>query len=211
MIKVKAKVTTSDGKVLFLGKEGNYYSDVFEGEKALRSYLYEKLYWNNGQKVPHPVEGEKGKLTVTFEWECTMNRRAPARAKSVIAAEKAQRAAKHAAKAACQAEWEKERQQNVLNVRNRIRHQIDHAFITGKSGTEPVSKYITCEHCNAAAAYLTLSQPLPKGAHVLDEDMIIGARCAKHVGNSHWDKTEKIPCTRLEFFYDGVRTIGVKP
>lgn len=207
MIKVKAKATIN-GKRVFSG-DGKYYSAVFDAEKEIRSRLYE-LYWKNGKRIPPPVEGQTGKMTVELSWECTMNRRAPARPKAEIAADRARRAAKYAARQKQHKEWEEEAKQRVINVRKRIQRQIDHAFATGKSGTEPVSMYITCEDCDAPATQLTLSQPMPKGVQVLDEDLIIGAQCKTHSQYYGQRGGEKILCSRLEFFYDGVRQIALK-
>jgi len=138
-----------------------------------------------------------------------MNGRAPRRAPNVIAAEKAASAANGLKRRQQREQWEKERQQRIVHLRQRIRHQVDHAFAIGKSGTEPASKYITCEHCDAPAAWLVLSRAITKGACVLDEDTIVGALCAGH-GNYNGN-SQKVPCARLEFFYDGVRQIAIKP
>lgn len=205
MIKVKAKAAIN-GKTVY-DDEGRFYSAVFEAEKNIRNQLY-NLYWKNGKKVPPPVEGQKGKLVIELSWECTMNRRAPARPKKEIAAEKARRAAKAQARKEQRAKWEKERQQEIVNTRQRIKHQVDHAFITGKSGTEPASKFITCEHCNAPAKFLLLNQKPSPGAAVLDEDTITGAICGTH--NWRNGNDVKISCSQLEFFYDGVRQIAIK-
>lgn len=156
--------------------------------------------------------GDKSNSAITvcgirLSWEC-ISGRAPARPKHVIAAEKAARAAKSQARQEQKAKWEKEQQERIVNVRKRIKYQVDHAFATGKSGTEPASKYITCQHCDAPAAFLELSQKLPPGTAVLDEDTIVGAICGTH--NWRNSGTEKIPCSKLEFFYDGVRQIAIK-
>lgn len=205
MIKVKAKAVIN-GKTVY-NNEGKYYSAVFDAEKEIRKHLY-KLYWNNGKRVPPPVEGQKDKLTIELSWECTMNGRAPARPKDVIAAEKERRAAERKQKDEQKAQWEKEQQERIVNVRKRIKHQVDYAFITGKSGTEPASKYITCEHCSAPAEFLLLNQKPSPGAAVLDEDTIVGAICATH--NWRNGNEVKIPCAKLEFFYDGIRQIAIK-
>ena len=143
-----------------------------------------------------------------------MDRRRPKRAPDVIAAEKAEREANRQQRKLATEKWQKERQQEaeqrLINLRQRIKSQVDHAFAVGKSGTEPAAKYITCQYCDAPAACLVLSRALTPGAFVLDEDTINGALCVEH-GNYRVSGTEKVPCSRLEFFYDGVRQIAIKP
>ena len=59
-------------------------------------------------------------------------------------------------------------------------NQVDHAFKTGRSGSEPVAKYITCHHCDGPATFIYLDQAIPRGAAVLDESTIIDAVCTPH-------------------------------
>ena len=148
--------------------------------------------------------------------------------KHVIAAEKAAKAAEAQAQtekfAEAQASWEKDVEVRVTNTPNRIKSQIDHAFALGKHGTEPASTFITCMHCDAPAAVVCLNQPLTPGAAVLDEDTIVGALCAQHIKHAVYgygyyrrlsrytdSNVTKVKCSKLEFFYDGVRSIAVKP
>jgi len=196
-------VLTVNGKSVFT-KEDVSYRAFREAQKEL-----DNLLWSQWQKIRNAPKGKKGSINnIDLSWECTWNGRAPKRAPDVIAAEKARRAAKYQKKQQQEAEWEKKRQQEILNVRQRIKHQVDHAFVKGKSGTEPVSKYITCQHCDAPAAFLLLSQKVPPGAAVLDEDTITGAVCAT---DNKWNGGKvKIPCSKLEFFYDGIRQIAIK-
>lgn len=201
IIKHKVEVLANN-KVVFAEEDEGALWDALE---AVRNLFESSRTDNVGQK-------NSKSLNITVSCECTMNqieKRKPNRPKDVIAAEKAQRAAKAQARNEQEAAWEKERQQRIVNLRERIKHQVDHAFATGKSGTEPASKYITCE-CDAPAAFLHLNQKLSPGAAVLDEDTIIGAACATHNKWTHRDVVQKIPCTKLEFFYDGVRQIAIK-
>jgi hypothetical protein len=222
MIKIRAKATYNN-KPLFEG-EGKHFSAVFEAEKALRNKLA-GLVWkkptNGGRwtKVPPPVEGAKGEIVVRIQWECTMNHRAAPRPKHVIQAEYAQRAAEWAKKdkerREHQAKWEKEQAEETARLRQRISHQVDHAFALGKQGTEPAAKYITCGHCNRPAALLGLNTPLAPGVAVLDEDTIETALCDEHgkkQNQQYYIGKSKvvIPCDRLEFFYDGIRQIAIK-
>lgn len=219
MIKFKAK-TTVNNKSLFEG-EGNHFSALFDAEKEITKYI-SQMIWQYGNNPPpqiNKVLGEKGQLNIVLSWECTTTERAPARPKNVIAAEKAARAAKVAAKYAEQKaqeeKWEKERQKQIVLLRQRVKHQVDHAFALGKHGTEPAAKFITCGHCNAPAVFLGLNQRLA-GAQVINEDAIVGVVCQEHDDTNsqykHYTKSwvEKIPCSKLEFFYDGIRQIAVK-
>ncbi len=203
MIKHKFTVTVNNKPVFT--KDGQSYPTFREAQRKLDYELYRFCGW---QSLHTATVGQKGSANVKLSWECTWNGRAPKRAPDVIAAEKTRRAAKRQKKQLQQAEWKKEQQLRIVNLRQRIKNQVDHAFRTGKSGTEPASKYITCQECDAPAAFLHLSQKLPPGAAVLDEDTITGAVCTTH---SNWGGGNvKIPCTKLEFFYDGIRQIAIK-
>jgi hypothetical protein len=214
MIKFRAKATIGN-KTVF-EKEGKFYSAVFDAEKELRNHLYQ-LVW--GRNRTNPIEGVKGEVTMHISWECTMNRRAHKRAPDVIAAEEAARAAKSQEKREREAKLQAEANQRTLNLQKRIKQQVDHAFALGKHGTEPAAKYITCQHCDAPAAVVCLNQPIARGASVLDEDTIVGALCTPHIQATPYSyysrrtssNVVKVPCSRLEFFYDGVRQIAMKP
>ena len=166
--------------------------------------------------------GDKGSAKVSalrVDWVCTYKGRRPARPKHVIAAENARLAGKRAARQAEKDKWVAEAAQRVVNIRERIKRQVDHAFALGKHGTEPAAKYITCQHCDGPAAVVCLNQPLARGAAVLDEATIVGACCANHIQNAPYSyytrygrngNVTQVPCTKLEFFYDGIRQIAIK-
>ena len=206
MIKHKFEVKGDGGKSGNLVAEGASYAIFREIQKKMDALLWQAFDW---QKANKAAVGDRGSLNLSVSWECTMNGRAPRRAPDVIAAEKAASAANGLKRRQQREQWEKERQQRIVHLRQRIRHQVDHAFAIGKSGTEPASKYITCEHCDAPAAVLCLSQAPTRGASVLDEDTIMGALCVTHVYSG--GNIQKIPCSKLEFFYDGIRQIAIKP
>jgi hypothetical protein len=204
VIKHKFEVKVNN-KVVFT-KDGESYPAFREAQKKLDYELYQLCGW---QPLRAATVGKKGSVDVSISWECTMNGRAPARPKHVIAAEKAARAAKSQARREQRDKWETEAQERIVNLRKRIKSQVDHAFTIGKSGTEPASKYITCQHCDAPAALVCLSQMPTRGASVLDEDTIVGALCFNH--SQYNGNQSKIPCSKLEFFYDGIRQIAIKP
>ena len=203
---IKHKFTLMANGKSVLTKEDISYRAFLDSRKELDRFIWSQV-WPHIDKHKASV-GRKGSINLSLSWECTMNGRAPRRAPDVIAAEKARRAAKAKAQNEQKAKWDKERQLQILNVRQRIKNQVDHAFITGKSGTEPASKYITCEHCSAPAEFLLLNQKPSPGAAVLDEETIVGAICATHNWRNGNDM--KIPCAKLEFFYDGIRQIAIK-
>lgn len=186
----------------------------------LRS-LVRTLIANQPQHKPL-VEGEvaETKFTLVMECACTENHRAQPRPKDVIAAE---RAAQLAASLAWTQKWEEQQKKRDEETakrlqlkRQRITHQIDYAFKTGHEvGSEPVAKYITC-HCDAPADFIYVNVPLAPGAAVLDETTITEAVCDRHnyaAKNPMYHQgapVEIIPCSRLEFFYTGIRTISIK-
>jgi hypothetical protein len=163
---------------------------------------------------------EKGASAASFnvsvECVCLMNRRASRRAPEVIAAEKKAREQRQREKANRAEEARKEQQRVSLQRRRRITNQIDYAFKSGpESGSEPVSKYVTCQQCDAPVTFLQLGQVVPSGAAVLDESTVVGACCSKHSYNNpyynhHYGVAEHFPVARLEFFYAGIRQIGIK-
>jgi len=205
MKKLRIEVTL-DNKVVF-SKEDVFCSVMFEAQRAMQQHI-----WPGWQEFDNLQEGQKGQKVggiVRVSYECTMNRRRPKRAPDVIAAEKAQRDAKRQQAKLATEKWRQEAEQRRLNLRQRIKSQVDHAFAVGKSGTEPAAKYITCQHCDAPAVCLVLSRALTPGACVLDEDSIDGALCAEH-SNYGISRAERVSCSRLEFLYDGVRQIAIK-
>jgi hypothetical protein len=145
--------------------------------------------------------------------ECILNRPAPRAARrppDVIAAEKKAKAEKARQRAIDIENRKKAEEKERARRRQRITNQIDHAFKSGpESGSEPVAKYITCQHCDAPAAFLELDREVARGVAVLDESTIIGAGCSEH-DYTRYRGNEKILCSRLEFFYTGIRKIGIK-
>jgi hypothetical protein len=202
MKKLKMKVVVNN-KVVFNKEDSHVFGDAL---KAARQGLYPN--WGNIFGIK---KGQKGAVTVKMSWECTMDGRAPRRAPDVIAAEKAARSVKSHARKLRNEQYAKAAEQLIVNLRKRVKSQVDHAFSSGKSGTESASKYITCQDCEAPAVFLVLSQEIARGAAVLDEDTITGAVCAEHNYAGWGRKLITVPCFRLEFFYDGVRQIGIKP
>lgn len=169
--------------------------------------------------APHLLkEGESAissaSVNASVSVTCIVNR-CQRRAPEVIAAEKALRQQKQTKRAEENARQEKEREKCRLFTRKRITNQIDHAFQTGQSGSEPVAKYITCNHCSGPADFLYLNRTVPPGAAVLDETTIDGAVCTEHnyaAKHAYYKKqvTEIFPCALLEFFYTGIRQIAIK-
>ena len=154
-------------------------------------------------------------MTVTLSWKLTRKTREWSAAAQASAA--AKRAVTQAAKNAARMEEQRKREKKAIaQLQERVKNQVDHAFALGKHGTEPAAKFITCGHCNAPAEFLGLNQSLA-GAQVVNEDAIVGVVCQEHddVKNQYRYYTrgwaDRIPCSRLEFFYDGVRQIAIKP
>jgi hypothetical protein len=195
------------------------YSAFNEVQKKVESELLRmcgNMMWVPPNQRVVPSLGSEGSAVIHIKWTCTQNGRSPARPKHVIAAEKAARAVRTQAKRAQRAEWEAKAKAEQLkreaNLRNRVKQQVDHAFAQGKHGTEPAAKFITCQHCDAPAALLVLSQMPARGTAVLDEDLIVGTECATHNYRPYRGSgNPKISCDRLEFFYDGIRQIAIKP
>jgi hypothetical protein len=216
MRKFKTKLThypvKKNEKIIF-EKEGKDYSSIQEAGQEIKAMLWQR--W----QAMGAKEGEKISFNVQVDIECTMNRRAEPRAPGIIRYEKAQRTMKRNAAALQEQKAEKERVRRLVLLRERIKNQIDYAFKSGhQSGTEPVAKYITCGSCNAPATHLYLDRSIPPGAIVLDESAIVGAVCEEDnyaSGNGNYYRQnygveEIFPCSRLEFFYDGIRQIGIK-
>jgi hypothetical protein len=152
---------------------------------------------------------------------CLVNHRAAARPHDVVQKEREDRLAAALKERQEYEERKRKGREDVLAaqalLRQRVRNQIDLAFKTGVSGSEPAAKYITCDYynCNAQAAVLVLSRPIQKGATALDEDTIIGVRCELHkpsntgVYRVAFNAADAVECSRLEFWYDGVRKITI--
>jgi len=158
-------------------------------------------------------KGNKVSAVLSVTVECLLNRPAPRAARrppDVIAAEKKAKAEKARQRAIDKENRKKAEERERICRRQRITNQIDHAFRSGpEAGSEPAAKYITCQRCDAPAVFLELDREVPRGAAVLDESTIIGAGCSEH-DYTRYSGNEKILCSRLEFFYTGIRRIGIK-
>ena len=165
------------------------------------------------------VEGDTVTVNVRIVLKCAMNRIAKRRAPEVIAAEKAAKLVKQQARAEEDRKREEFAAQMRIAKRRRITQQVDHAFMTGhESGSEPASKYITCDQCSGPADFIYVNTALAPGAAVLDENTITDAVCALHnYATNQWRRqydykhvAEIVPCSRLELFYTGIRQIAIK-
>jgi hypothetical protein len=125
--------------------------------------------------------------------------------------------------------WQKEherqelerQEKELVQRRERVMNQIELAFV--KEGKDAVN-FVTCDQCSAKATHLGLAYTTP-GSQVIDPDQITGAWCEKHHGYIHtyngtsrfipgyrpYKTKEAIECNKLEFFYDGLRQISIKP
>lgn len=197
---------TTDGELIH--SEESVYPSYFSMSRILGE---------RGIALADLQEGQSASKVFTVAVDCLLNRlkpKAPRRAPDVIAAEKAAKLVKQQARA----EQRRKAEERAARIRKakrvRITQQIDHAFMTGhESGSEPVSKYVTCDYCSGPADFLYVNVPLAPGAAVLDEGTITDAVCAEHnhaAGNSYFSVAEIIPCSRLEFFYTGIRQIAIK-
>jgi hypothetical protein len=208
-------ITTDNGVVHF--EEREYPS--------LDSAVYRALH-KGGIALGDLKEAQSASMGFTIAVECLLNRpkpRAPRRPPEVIAQEKQARldaAQKRAQEEAKYAQQRQEQEDKLAKAkRRRITQQIDHAFMTGhESGSEPVSKYITCDTCSSPADFIYVNAPLAPGAAVLDETTITDAVCALHNGAANQRQRQYhykhvadiVPCSRLEFFYTGIRQIAIK-
>jgi hypothetical protein len=103
-----------------------------------------------------------------------------------------------------------ERQERELvQRRQRIMNQVELAFM--KQGRDAVN-FVTCDECDALATHLGLAYENP-GSQIIDPEQITGAWCAQHdYKYARPYKTKAvIACSMLEFFYDGLRQICIKP
>jgi hypothetical protein len=191
------------------------YSALREAYKA----AFDKIWLSPSfRKMFSPAEGSKMVFNIELAVECTMNRRAKPRSKAVIKAEHNARAERFKTYLAHQKKLAEEQVEARKATRRQIVNQIEHAFKTGKAGAESAVQYITCTSCQQEADVLYLNQPLPPGATVLDEATIQDARCSQHdyvsKGNKYYATNQGVgqvvKCSRLEFFYDGVRQIALK-
>ena len=114
-----------------------------------------------------------------------------------------------------QAAWAKKQQEEALLEeekelvlrRARIMNQVELAFV--KKGKEAM-QFITCDQCDAPATILALTHLNP-GSSIIDPEQITGAVCSDH-DHAVWKpfKTHgRSECSRLEFFYDGLRQIYI--
>ena len=214
----KYTTTISVNKKVASTTESSYSTGGTKDLKnLLERILSAKAQSSGGWNWP---EGEKLSVDFNVVIECTMNRRAPNRPPAVIAAEKKARADARREWEAQQKLAEQERKRIAKQRQQRIKNQIDFAFKSGsESGTEPVSKFVTCQQCDGPADVLELNQEVPFGASVLDESTIVGAVCAAHDYSKHpyyanyyggRGIAQSFPVAKLEFFYTGVRQIGIK-
>jgi len=208
------KITvTANNAVVLSGEANSAWTAYWHAKEALTNALS-----GFEQRVQNLAEGQRASVPVAITAitvECLLNRRAPKRPRrppEVIAAEKKAKAERARQRAIANEAQKKAEEHQALLHRTRITHQIDYAFKSGaESGSEPVAKYITCQHCDAPAAVLQLNREVPHGAAVLDEITIVGAVCSEHNHNYWRGATQaSIPCSQLEFFYSGIRQIGIK-
>ena len=203
------RITVMNNNAVISSKEtGNYMGAFWD------------LHHGFWPQLENMSEGETASRNIKVTVECLLNRqapRAPRRPHEVIVEERAAKAAANAAREAERARRDEENQraaeEQQARTRRRIKNQIDYAFKSGpESGSEPVAKYITCGYCDAPAEFLRLNREVPRGVAVLDESLITGATCAEHNKPGYCAITQAaIPCSRLEFFYSGIRQIGIKP
>lgn len=102
---------------------------------------------------------------------------------------------------------QKEAEKSLVLRRNRIMNQIELAF--EKKGKDAV-KFVTCDECDDVAKVLGLTHENP-GSQVIAPEQISGAMCEVHNNNYHkpYKTTAVIDCSRLEFFYDGIKQIYI--
>jgi hypothetical protein len=201
------------------------YKAIGVAERTIMQELYKKAgLYSKGKGVHTIKEGDAITIDLNLKVvvRCLVNRRAPKRAPEIIAAEKALGSIAHQKRVAQQTEADMRQEVIKKHRRARIKNQIDYAFKSGsEKGSESVSKYLTCQECDAPADALQLSQVVPTGAAVLNEDSVVGAVCKEHnYSNSpnQWVRqrgiaqgiAEHFPLARLEFFYSGIRQIGIR-
>ena len=157
------------------------YSCVNDAFKAAQAALYQQHrqpgntgnWWSVGLKE---VEGD----TVNHRCShCTEVRDESSREGSLQGSDGGSESRPILVKQQEQAELERRQDEQTAQLRKarckRIMHQIDHAFKTGESGSEPVAKYVTCQHCDLPAGFLYLNVALAPGAAVMDETTITDA------------------------------------
>ncbi len=201
-----------DGRVVHTTESAWPYQLLQDAKDAIGTQLYKQL---GTLHTLAEKEVSTANLKISVECVCLVNRRAKRRAPDVIAAERAAIALKRSQKAAEVAKAKQYEEKLRIQRRQRITNQIDHAFKTGETGSESVAKYLTCEACDAPATHLYLNRAVPSGAAVLDENTVVGATCIEHANSSRavWYRRADIvefPVNRLEFFYSGIRQIGIK-
>jgi hypothetical protein len=206
------ETTLSAGDAIISSKKAPFWTDWKSDLEAFIS-MHSKDF---SRQVMGLSEGETLSIdipNVRVAVECILNRPAPRAARRppyVIAEEKKAKAEKARQRAIDIENRKKAEEKERACRRQRITNQIDHAFKSGpESGSEPVAKYISCQRCDAPAVFLELDREVARGAAVLDESTIIGAGCSEH-DYTRYSGNEKILCSRLEFFYTGIRKIGIK-
>ena len=168
-------------------------------------------------------KARKCPLDVRVVLKCEMNRRAARRPKDVIAAEKAAEKVKKDARDEQKRQQEEFAAQMRKAKRRRIMQQIDHAFQTGhESGSRSLwRKYITCDTCSSPAdfIYVEHAASCSRCRRVRRRKHDYGTRCvqcttsfAHQFQRQYYYKhvAQAVPCSRLEFFYTGIRQIAIK-
>ena len=198
------------------------YGCVNDAFKAAQAALYEQHrqpggsnWWSVGLKE---VEGDTVTVNVRIVLKCAMNRIAKRRAPEVIAAEKAAKLVKQQARAEEDRKREELPRRCVSQNADASRSRFTTLHDRHQSGSEPASKYITCDQCSGPADFIYVNTALAPGAAVLDENTITDAVCALHnYATNQWRRqydykhvAEIVPCSRLEFFYTGIRQIAIK-
>ena len=101
------------------------------------------------------------------------------------------------------------KEKELVSRRARIMNQVELAFV--KNGKEAM-QFITCDECEDLATQLLLTHLNP-GSDVISPEQVAGARCEACKISNHWMpfKTKAhIECSRLEFFFDGIKQICIK-
>jgi hypothetical protein len=201
-VKHRAQVTftNSKGQVL-TGGWGASGTQEFDGN-------YNIIYLRVPVDTTKIGQVEKYTVTVEYLGEKKYKTSYATRAKALAKSEKRREEYEKEQK---RLELERE-EKELLQRRKRIVNQIELAFVKKDGAVD----FITCDECDAPATHLGLTHENP-GSQVIDPDQITCAWCEQHGDpkNSSYVRvrfktTASIACSRLEFFYDGLRQIYVK-
>lgn len=118
-------------------------------------------------------------------------------------AREAERQARAAEKEAWRKEQAEQQRIRIAAYRQQIVNQIELAY---EKKLKDALHYLTCEHCAAKAAWIIVDRP-PEGT-AIQFDSITGALCANHY-HPQYDKRPVVHCTKVEFFYDGLRHLHI--